>query len=317
MKQHLYDLLEQQCSANLSSCQAADDHPFRFGVSIKPHYKTLAYALAEQVLLRVSSDSCTIAYNDTILAKAASSIHLLNASDTVESNNAAHRIVTAIDAYKSIWMESCKDSTNEELDHRAKQAMHDLLFSELQLKEYAAFLGLQSTTGSILMQNYTENGVPLTMLVLPPSLATCIDTFTCRHTTTSTSRAINRRKPLPPNQLTVGAKALSKHSHRDVSQSFWGICTGTEHSKNVAANIALAKILSGTVWRNLHQLPHQIVAYEIRNKEGYGARWTLDTRAAISVDRINDNIYVTHKQWQFRGLLEPQMIDGHEQGWRH
>ena len=31
---------------------------------------------------------------------------------------------------------------------------------------------------------------------------------------------------------------------------------------------------------------------------GYGARWTSDAS-------------------QFRGFLEPQMVDGHEVGWRH
>lgn len=38
-----------------------------------------------------------------------------------------------------------------------------------------------------------------------------------------------------------------------------------EHSKNITANTALAKILSGTVWRNLHQLPVSSVNRGITN----------------------------------------------------
>ncbi len=38
--------------------------------------------------------------------------------------------------------------------------------------------------------------------------------------------------------------------------------------------------------------------YEVRNKEGYGVRWSLDGL-------------------QFRGFLEPQMENGHEKGWIH
>ncbi len=36
----------------------------------------------------------------------------------------------------------------------------------------------------------------------------------------------------------------------------------------------------------------------MRTIEGYGARWLLDGS-------------------EFRGFLEPQMVDGHEVGWRH
>ena len=38
--------------------------------------------------------------------------------------------------------------------------------------------------------------------------------------------------------------------------------------------------------------------YYIYLRVGYGVRWTADGL-------------------QFRGFLEPQMIDGHEVGWRH
>jgi hypothetical protein len=38
-----------------------------------------------------------------------------------------------------------------------------------------------------------------------------------------------------------------------------------EHNKNITANTALAKILSETIWRNLHQLPVSGVNHSITN----------------------------------------------------
>ena len=32
----------------------------------------------------------------------------------------------------------------------------------------------------------------------------------------------------PPSQLTVGARALAKHHHRDNTESWWGVCTGSK-----------------------------------------------------------------------------------------
>ncbi|KAK2169847.1 hypothetical protein LSH36_6g01092 [Paralvinella palmiformis] len=66
-----------------------------------------------------------------------------------------------------------------------------------------------------------------------------------------------KHKPMTDSILTVGARALAKHCHRDETSSWWGECTGR-----------------------------------------YGIRWTCDGM-------------------QFRGFLEPQMIDGHAVGWRH
>jgi len=44
-------------------------------------------------------------------------------------------------------------------------------------------------------------------------------------------------------------------------------------------------------------LPGDLPIIEIRVKEGYGMRWQLDGF--------------------FRGFLEPQMPNGHENGWKH
>eukprot|EP01087_Luapelamoeba_hula_P019563 TRINITY_DN6489_c0_g1_i1.p1 TRINITY_DN6489_c0_g1~~TRINITY_DN6489_c0_g1_i1.p1 ORF type:complete len:444 (-),score=81.74 TRINITY_DN6489_c0_g1_i1:27-1358(-) len=98
--------------------------------------------------------------------------------------------------------------------------------------------------------------------------------------------------------LTVGARALAKHAHRDTTDSWWGVCSGTEKYKNEHANGLLSKLLQNAVWLNIHMLPHDLAFLEVRVAEGYGARWSADGS-------------------EFRGFLEPQMEGGHDKGWVH
>lgn len=99
-------------------------------------------------------------------------------------------------------------------------------------------------------------------------------------------------------ELTVGARALAKHHHRDQTESWWGSCTGSEKQKNEHAFKLVNDILDNASWINIHWLPQEVFVIEARVKEGYGVRWTADGK-------------------QFRGFLEPQMVDGHEVGWKH
>lgn len=98
-------------------------------------------------------------------------------------------------------------------------------------------------------------------------------------------------------RITVGARALSKHCHRS-RDKWWGESTGNEHAKNRHALIILQRIFRNIVWLNIHILPHEMHVLEIRCEEGYGLRWSHDGKF-------------------FRGFLEPQMVDGHENGWVH
>ncbi|KAL6074843.1 ASCH domain-containing protein [Balamuthia mandrillaris] len=98
-------------------------------------------------------------------------------------------------------------------------------------------------------------------------------------------------------RLSVAARALCKHGHRD-SQQWWGTTTGPDPLKNANAEAIIKKIFQNATWLNLHLLPHDLGIFEVRTKEGYGARWSGDGNT-------------------FRGFLEPQMEDGHEKGWRH
>jgi len=97
--------------------------------------------------------------------------------------------------------------------------------------------------------------------------------------------------------LTDGARALSKHYHRS-EENWWGSNDGSDASKNERANAVLRRILREAVWLNIHVLPHDVRIFEVRNAQGYGARWSADGKV-------------------FRGFLEPQLEDGHEKGWRH
>ncbi|KAJ3336150.1 hypothetical protein HDU93_003579 [Gonapodya sp. JEL0774] len=138
---------------------------------------------------------------------------------------------------------------------------------------------------------------------LPPSLNTCLSSFLAVHPKDIKSKF---------GGLTVGAKALTKHHHRDKTTGFWGNVTGTVDEKNQHACRVLAKIIAGAVWINIHRLPHEIRVFEVRTMEGYGARWYVEKRSA-EMDEFGhdgDEFEVT-----FRGFLEPQMEDGHEVGW--
>ena len=131
-------------------------------------------------------------------------------------------------------------------------------------------LGMRHTVGSI------ES--------FPPSKNVIIESFSEKHKPNAT--------------LSVGARALSKHVHRDQSKEWWGEFKGSEQEKNERSLRVLFRILNDAAWINIHSLPGELKILEVRCSEGYGARWTHDCK-------------------QFRGFLEPQMVDGHASRWKH
>ena len=144
------------------------------------------------------------------------------------------------------------------------------ILENLGLRGILDLLGMKQTVGSVDM--------------FPPPLSMLLESF--------------KRKHKPNAELSCGARALSKHCHRDSTSQWWGTSTGSESNKNEHANQVLEKILLDAVWINIHLLPHDIKVLEVRNELGYGARWSSDGN-------------------MFRGFLEPQMNDGHSIGWRH
>ena len=145
------------------------------------------------------------------------------------------------------------------------------IFSFFNCRDLLTFFGVRKTTGSI------DYYIPLDKTLM-----------------------ISKFKELnnPKSKLTVGAKALCKHSHRSVTDPFWPGQDGKEKDKNDKAEKMLYLFLENCVWINIHLLPHQLVIIELRIDKGYGIRW-----------QANDGM--------FRGFLEPQMEDGHEKGWIH
>ncbi|XP_033120326.1 uncharacterized protein LOC117119601 [Anneissia japonica] len=162
-----------------------------------------------------------------------------------------------------------KDLWNEDQLERKKQMLLTIL-KKLKKRGILALLGMRRTVGTLEM--------------FPPTRSCLQNSFNQRHKLTC--------------QLSVGARALSKHCHRDQTASWWATSTGSEAAKNAHANVILNRILDEAVWINIHSLPHDVVALEVRCLGGYGARWTADGA-------------------KFRGFLEPQMKDGHSVGWRH
>ena len=140
-------------------------------------------------------------------------------------------------------------------------------------------LGIRTTPGSI--SNY-----------IPPDINLLISHFNDKHTKPNP----NNPKPSSSSILTVGARALCKHSQRS-REHFWPNDKGSESLNNEKAFNLLNMFFTSSTWINIHGLPHNIAIVELRITEGYGIRW--ETTGI------------------FRGFLEPQMINGHEKGWKH
>ncbi|XP_077981712.1 uncharacterized protein LOC144436733 [Glandiceps talaboti] len=154
---------------------------------------------------------------------------------------------------------------------RSEQTFHVRhLLKDIGKRGILDLLGMRKTVG--------------TVDIFPPSKSTLLNSF---------------NKPnKESSKLTVGARALAKHCHRDETSSWWGTAKGGEDAKNKHASEIVLKILDDTSWINIHALPHDVHVIEVRQSAGYGARWTADGS-------------------MFRGFLEPQMEDGHEAGWKH
>jgi len=64
--------------------------------------------------------------------------------------------------------------------------------------------------------------------------------------------------------LTVGARALTKHTHRGEEQ-FWPANKGSETAKNEKAEGMLNMFFDDCVWLNLHMLPQDCATIEVNN----------------------------------------------------
>jgi hypothetical protein len=149
----------------------------------------------------------------------------------------------------------------------------DTVLDAVGARGILTLLGLQCTTGSDIH--------------VPPDISTLLESFNTPH----------MRKGVA-TRLSVGARALCKHGHRSPDGWWGGELKGKDAHKIQVSNQKMLTLFREAVWMNLHKLPHDLLVYEIRIAEGYGARWSADGKF-------------------FRGFLEPPMEDGHEKGWRH
>jgi hypothetical protein len=128
--------------------------------------------------------------------------------------------------------------------------------------------------------------------------------------------------------LSVGGRAMAKHCHRAKRGFFasqlveWqerqeqrgsgsvGPARNGDASKNAVALLALTTLLEQAVWANTHELPGGVLVHEVRNSQGYGARWIMEPGYYYSTVPAPSHLH-------FRGFLEPQATDGHLTRWRH
>jgi hypothetical protein len=169
----------------------------------------------------------------------------------------------------------------EPISEESKVKIRELLFlllTTIGSRGLLTFLGLRETPGS---QNF----------YLLPETKLLREKFEEMHT------------KAPPNGkakqsiLSVGARALCKHSHRS-SEGFWPNDKGKEFEKNLKASLMLERFFKECIWINIHCLPGDKPSIELRTEQGYGIRWQVE-------------------DYMFRGFLEPQSEDGHEKGWKH
>lgn len=130
--------------------------------------------------------------------------------------------------------------------------------------------------------------------LLPPSWCTLLEAAALPHKEKS--------------QLSVAARARSKHAHRG-KDHFFGVVSGPPTKQNVETQEILVRLLENAAWINIHAFGGNDgdPFLEVRVASGYGARWEMNWS--------NTDNQVHHVS--FRGFLEPQMPFGHKNKWRH
>ncbi|VEU38876.1 unnamed protein product [Pseudo-nitzschia multistriata] len=202
-------------------------------------------------------------------------------------------------------------------------------------------LGLRDTAGSVL---------PIERRLLLPSRAELQRAAAVLHEKKPKPGNANANTASPPSRrahngvsrprakqalLTVAARARSKHAHRALTEaSFFGVARGSVARQNRETSDLLAELMDDCVWINCHNFggvnkdTSSSWVLEIRQERGYGARWLLEQpdAAATEADDGSTGCFLLrpgHHQKDrnlsvsFRGFLEPQAEDGHENRWRH
>ncbi|KXZ54914.1 hypothetical protein GPECTOR_4g986 [Gonium pectorale] len=80
-------------------------------------------------------------------------------------------------------------------------------------------------------------------------------TKTATKTVVCNSVSATRTVSLLFRPSTTGARALTKHTHRDLRGEWWPRMSGSEAAKNALARGSLSRLLGEALWLNVHQLP--------------------------------------------------------------
>lgn len=165
----------------------------------------------------------------------------------------------------------------------------------------------------------------------PPSRETLLDAFVKPH--------------CPRAKLTVGARALAKHHHRDDTTSWWGKCTGSKSCTSLPFYLWLPMLILSLSFLFLSLFfrwgwkEQACTATDLQDpRHCYLDQYTLLACRSVvaatfhffSSPLSQHNLQVVEMRttegygarWlldgmEFRGFLEPQMEDGHAVGWRH
>jgi hypothetical protein len=153
------------------------------------------------------------------------------------------------------------------------------------MRGFLTVLGIRTTPGSC-------ESLPQSREDLFESFNAIFNKKTDKNEKTDKTEKTDKNEKTEKNELnyrtkiTVGARALSKHSDRTSDKEFWGLCNGSELDRNIKANEIFNKILDECVWINIYYLSNSNKILEVRNAKGYGIRWNLNG--------------------EFRGLIEPE-----------
>jgi len=136
------------------------------------------------------------------------------------------------------------------------EILHELLdiIKCLQIRGLLDLLGIRKTVG--------------TVEIWPPPQQVLYETFQQPH------------KPNSDSVLTVGARALAKHCHRDQTCTWWGVSTGSESVKNSHAIEVMERIMDGAIWINIHQLPVTVFGGQLTASSFVvflSLKWPMDT----------------------------------------
>ena len=172
-----------------------------------------------------------------------------------------------------------------ELDIYNEQELQGVLSSPRQLiKELTDFFVHLQPRGVLTCLGVRRTNASVDEQLLPDRNQLILQFNRC-HTILTEDQLVGHSNP---PILTVGARAIQKHLNRS-NGSFWGPLIGkSDKRRNEQADKKIRELFSRITWINIHTLSRTTATQfiiELRQSEGYGARWDLE--------------------YNFRGLIEP------------